>query len=508
MARINMKIKSKAFLFILLLSISLLSVFALIVQWSLAKGMVDYVNAKEAEQFTPLIESLAIEYQKNRSWQFIEGEHREFHQKLRTALEGTEFALPTRPEGHSERFGHRPPHKRRFDDKRRPLKDGRHPPPRKSSSNNRGSAPNRPEPKVSYAIVDADKNYVVGRYHDNLTYSYTPITVANAVVGFLAISKRESLVQGYELDFVSQQQSYLWVFALGVFVLALLVALPVAKYLLKPLHLLAKGMHELTQGNYDQRLDAKETKRRNDELSQLIQDFNELAKTLDSNDAARKRWLANISHELRTPVAILNGEIEAMIDGIRPFDQSNLESLHQEIAHLRQLIDDLNALTSADIGGMTYRKNNLDINTFLVENESKYRHFLETSQMSLQTDITDNAAIVFADKTRMHQLMDNLIGNCAKYAGEGSQVKLSLSNLANNEISLTIEDSGVGVADEHLEHLFEHLYRVDDSRNRETGGTGLGLSICAHIVNAHEGTINASRSDLGGLKVSIVLPVS
>ena len=508
-----MKIKSKAFLFILLLSISLLGVFALFIQWSLAKGMIEYVNAKETKQLSPIIQQLSVAYQKSGSWKFIKGENRYFQKMLRDTLEGSAFEVPKHgrqePPNKRHKPGKRPPPRPPHDHK---LRD--HPPrgDHQREPQTRESQGKERPPKVSYAIVDKDKDYVIGSYPDHLSYSYTPIIVENNTVGFFAVSKREKLTEGYELEFIAQQKSYLWMFAGGIFVIALIIALPLARYLLKPLQQLAQGMHELTQGHYSRRL----IKQRNDELGQLAQDYNELAKTLDSNETARKRWLANISHELRTPVAILNGEIEAMLDGIRPFNQDNLNSLHQEIDHLKRLISDLNALTSADIGGMTYRKAELDLCQLVSESENKYHSFVSDYHMALSVEISCASANILADSTRLHQLLDNLIGNCTKYAGNQSQIKISVALSDVNQIpassspyvSLAIEDSGPGVSDEHLPHLFEHLYRVDDSRNRDTGGTGLGLSICAHIVAAHDGKISASRSTLGGLSVNISLPLA
>ena len=139
--------------------------------------------------------------------------------------------------------------------------------------------------------------------------------------------------------------------------LVALVTLPLARHLVEPLKLITQGMHKLTQGDYQQSINLK----REDELGRLSRDYNELAHSLAESETTRKRWLANISHELRTPVAILRGELEAMLDEVRPLNKKNIASANDEVKHLQRLIDDLNLLTSADIGGMRYRKKNEEL---------------------------------------------------------------------------------------------------------------------------------------------------
>ncbi|WDE14444.1 HAMP domain-containing protein [Thalassomonas haliotis] len=362
--------------------------------------------------------------------------------------------------------------------------------------------PARPEYRVSYALLDRDKRYVVGDYPQNREYVYTEIPLAGETVGFLAVSKRNELTRGYELDFLEQQQDYLWLIALLVMLLVILVTLPLARHLVLPIRQLTSGMHKLTQGDYRQSLDLK----RRDEFGLLSRDFNELATTLEHNESARKRWLANISHELRTPVAILRGELEAMIDGIRALNQEGIESANQEVMHLQRLIEDLHQLTSADIGGMTYRKQKLDLARLLANEQLKYQGYLADVGLAFKLILPEQAVWIHADQTRFSQLLDNLVNNCIKYASSGSQVRITLVQKQKTAF-LSIEDDGPGVDEKHLAHLFEHLYRTDDSRNSQTGGTGLGLSICSHIVAGHQGEICANHSTLGGLNVTISLPI-
>ncbi|SFC72915.1 two-component system, OmpR family, sensor histidine kinase BaeS [Pseudoalteromonas denitrificans DSM 6059] len=480
----------------------------LLMQWSLGKGMIDYVNTKEVELLKPLTSELTDIYKKSNSWSELENRQRQFQYMINLQLNDSEFESPKKNRPHRRHDQKRPPLMRGEGKQIKRNNDGffeqRRPPPKGGfRAQNNSHPPKPPEHRVSYAVLDANKNYVVGHYIKDREYAYTPIVLDAITVGYLVVSKRNKLTQGYELDFIKEQQSYIWFIALGMMLFVIIITLPLARHLVQPIRQLTLGMHKLTQGNYKQNLDVK----RQDEFGQLSRDFNELSKTLEQNETARKRWLANISHELRTPVAILKGEIEAMLDGVRPLSLGNIKSTQEEVTHLQNLIEDLHQLTSADIGAMKYRKQESDLTDLVDKESARYQGYIADAGLKFKCQNAKSSINVYIDHTRICQLLDNLINNAIKYAITGTQIKLCLLR-TNKMVQIIVEDDGPGVEDTHLPHLFEHLYRVDNSRNRETGGTGLGLSICAHIVEAHQGSIEAKKSDLGGLKVIIHLPLS
>ena len=492
-----MNIKNKLFIVIISFSFILITTTIIVVQWSIDKGMIEYVNTREVDALQPIIISLEQHYEYKKSWETLSGNHQRFLRLLFDSLDNGEFALerhqpPRRPRPD------RPFNRNSFDDKH-PMSNGFQP---RLPNHGPLHGPIRSPSLPSYALLSAEKKYIVGDYPKTKEYSLSEIKVNSAIVGYLAISKRNELTEHYDLDFISQQHITLWWVALLIMLFVIIVTLPLARHLVEPIKQLVRGMHQLTQGNYQQKI----LLTRKDELGDLSRDFNELAITLEVNETTRKRWLANISHELRTPVAILQGELEAMIDGIRSLSVENVMSAHQEMKHLEKLIDDLHMLTSADIGGMKYRKVPLNITVFLIGECKKHKGYLLESRLNLNVNIEPNKIMVLADSTRLSQLFDNLINNCAKYATKGSEVNISVVVLSESIIRIVIEDNGEGVEDTHLEYLFEHLYRIENSRNRSTGGAGLGLSICAEIVKGHEGTITAQKSSLGGLAISIELP--
>jgi two-component system sensor histidine kinase BaeS len=488
-----MKIQNKLFLILFGFSLLLVTFMVLLMQWSIDKGMIDYVNTKEIEILQPVVLQLVEEYESEGNWSSMEGQHDKFRSLITKELRSKEFEfIPKKPPPR-----HQAPKPNRKT-KQRPPRDNRppfadRPPPRRDD-------------EAYYALFDLTGNLVVGKSPKNLEYNKKAIIVDNKTVGFFAVSKRNELAEGYEVDFINQQHSYLWLIALIALAFVALVTFPLAQHVVKPIRLITQGMHKLTQGDYVQTIDLK----RRDELGQLSRDYNELAHTLAENDAARKRWLANISHELRTPVAILRGELEAMLDEVRPLSKDNISSANDEVKHLQRLIDDLHQLTSADIGGMQYHKEQQNLTSLLHGELDKYRAYLSSSNIALITSLIDKTFNIYGDKTRLCQLFENIINNAIKYS-KATEFYISLATektITGSNVVITFEDNGVGVDGKHLDHLFEYLYRTDESRNRQYGGAGLGLSICRQIVIAHHGEIYADKADAGGLAIIIKLPIS
>lgn len=458
----------------------------LLMQWSIGQGMINFVNAKEIKALEPLTVSLAHQYEKSGSWSALKISDERFLRLVEVQLRNSEF-LPDMPMGPGDRMQRRP----RFppNDAEQPMQ-GRRPPPGR---------------EAHYALLDKQAKKVVGKQYPNLKYIQTPIKLNDEIIGYLAVSKRENLADGYELDFLKQQTTYLWIIAFTVLLFTLLIAFLLARHLVYPVKRIASGMHQLKKGYYNTTL----TLDRKDELGQLSKDFNTLALTLEQNEQVRKRWLANISHELRTPISILLGELEAMLLGIREANKQNISSANDEALHLKRLIEDLHTLNSAELGGMHYNMQPTNMSEIFELIQQKYEVLFRQHKIVFCIVNMANEPYINADKTRLLQLIDNLLMNAVHYA-QCSEISINVQNIKVNEqdfIEIMIEDNGIGVNEEHLPHLFEYLYRVDSSRNRQQGGTGLGLSICHHIIMGHNGEIKAQRSALGGLGFVIKLPV-
>jgi two-component system sensor histidine kinase BaeS len=469
------RIHKKLLIIIFIYSTLLVGIMLFLMRWSVDQGMVNYVNTKEIEILTPIVTGLSNLYAEQDDWTPLENNYR----RLRTLVHLN-----------------------------RPNADLT---PKKPFEASNGRIHPRREPPPFFrrlTILDLQEKTIVGELNievitaEKRAFNRIPIEYQNKIVGWLVTPKRKTITDGFELQFLQQQQQTFITISLIVIALAAMIAYPLARHFVRPINRLAAGTQALTRGEYSLNLPID----RADELGQLARDFNELANTLGNNETSRKRWLADISHELRTPLSILRGELEAIIDGVRSMNEKNVFSLHQEIIQLQLLIDDLYQLSNSEIGGLRYEKTQVDLCSFINTISEQHRHKIETAGLTLTLDTPKTSLPIWGDKNRLNQLINNLLENSQKYTESNGKITVSIHRDQSTAI-ITINDSGPGVPDKSLPFLFDHLYRVDSSRNRNTGGSGLGLAICRQIVSAHGGTITASHSHLGGLAIEIRFPI-
>lgn len=354
-------------------------------------------------------------------------------------------------------------------------------------------------------LLDENRQIIFGDPEALPLANLNPIQVDGQVVGYLGVTSRQELSERADQLFVQSQGSTFFLFAVVLVVISTLIALPVSSYLVKPIQDLVAGTRVLAAGDYSLRLPV----RGSDELSLLSNDFNTLARSLDQNQTVRRQWIADISHELRTPLAILRGELEAAQDGIRPLNPESVNSWHQEVVHLNTLVNDLHELSMSDLGALVYEKEKVNLLNLLDQSLEMFNNLITKHSINVSMDVStlkDKKHIfVFGDPQRLRQLFDNLLQNTCRYTNEGGRLKISVREESDCVI-IEWSDSEPGVRDQDLDNLFTRLYRIEPSRNRKKGGSGLGLAICKNIVDAHEGTIKAEHSSMGGLKLIIKLP--
>jgi two-component system sensor histidine kinase BaeS len=265
---------------------------------------------------------------------------------------------------------------------------------------------------------------------------------------------------------------------------------------------LARKAHALASGDYSQTIPVTSQ----DEIGQLCNSFNQLSEALAANQQSRALWVADISHEMRTPLSVLKVQIEAMQDGIRPANNENLALLYEKILGLSNLIDDLFELSLSDVGALSYHKQTLSLAPLVTTCVEHFQVKAQAAGLTLKhaIDATQDYSTT-ADSDRLQQLFSNLLENAIRYTDAGGEIEVGI-NASDTHIVITIDDSPPGVAAEQHEKIFERLFRLENSRSRATGGAGLGLAICKNIVHAHQGNISASTSALGGLQIRIELP--
>ncbi len=462
---VTFRIHHRLFLTLLAASGVVVLCMFFIMQWSMNRGFVRYVNTVEEERIERLAAGLEQGWAESRSWDFL----REDPGVWMRLFAMTQGGDPEEARLAMERW------------------QGRGRPP--------GSLLRRS------VLLDAERNIVLGQPRGEGEMTLRPLTVDGRIVGYLGQPPHRDLTEIHELRFVQQQKLTMTLVAVIVLLVSALLSLPLAHRLVRPIKEIAAATHRLAAGEYAVRVPAAAS----DEIGRLARDFNELALTLEKNEKARRGWVADISHELRTPLSVLRGEIEALQDGVRRPTPEALRSLHTEVVQLSRIVDDLYQLSLSDLGELTYRKTKVDLVEILEQCLDPLLDDFARKKLKLQLRIAEGPVHIFADPDRLRQLFGNLLENALRYTDGPGLVKCSLEN-GNVWTTVHIIDSAPGVPEAELGRLFERLYRVESSRSRATGGAGLGLAICRNIVEGHSGTIDARPSPHGGLWITVKIP--
>ncbi|WP_320129445.1 ATP-binding protein [uncultured Sphaerochaeta sp.] len=245
----------------------------------------------------------------------------------------------------------------------------------------------------------------------------------------------------------------------------------------------------------------------NDELSELSRTFNEMTEDLKKMDQIKKQVIADSAHELRTPVSLIQGTIEGMLDGILPIDKENLRSVLEEVNRLSRLIDTLRELELIDAGELSLSKNDVDLAHLVTKSISLFAPLAaEKSQTMTFEQNNIVSSTIFGDFLRLREVLDNLVSNAIKYTPKGGQIRIREEKAPKGFVRFSIDDSGPGIDEPERAHVFERFYRTDKSRSTDSGGRGLGLAISLEIIKAHGGSITVGASDLGGAKFTVDLP--
>jgi two-component system sensor histidine kinase BaeS len=448
----------------------------------LQRGFLDFLELQEARQLQNLIPELAEIYQREGSWDMLQ----------RRPAMWQRLVARTRPRGPGN---HLP---------ERPAPPGPVAPP---AGRERGMPGPGGRDALQFRnrlfLLDADKSPVAGaEYRQEPGVTLEAVEVDSLVVGWVGFRELKEAWTPEARRFLRGQNRFAMI-SLGIaLVLAALLAVVLARQILRPVGRLRDTVRELTGGNFEARAEV-ETR---DEIGTLADGVNRLASTLQKNETARRRWMADIAHELRTPIAILKGELEAIEDGVRDQDERTVNSLKEEVSHLANLVDDLQTLALADAGALRFERQTVDFSALLRQLAEVFEDRLIRRDISLRMSLQD-AIMVTGDAQRLRQLLNNLLENACRYTDPGGAVSIEL--VADNEAAhFLLEDSVPGVTDGQLERLFERFYRPDAGRSRAAGGSGLGLSICKNIVEAHDGLIKAEQSRLGGIAIKLSLPLS
>jgi two-component system sensor histidine kinase BaeS len=232
-----------------------------------------------------------------------------------------------------------------------------------------------------------------------------------------------------------------------------------------------------------------------------------MAADLARAEEARRQQTADIAHELRTPLTVIQGQLEALADGIFPADAEHLEPVLEQTRLLNRLVEDLRTLSLADAGQLALSSVPVDVGEWVGGVVAGFRAVAAGRDVTLNLEVGDGLPEVKVDPGRMAQVVGNLLDNALRHTPEGGQIAVRAAR-RGGDVVITVADTGPGVPPEHLPHLFERFWRGEPSRSRRTGGSGLGLAIARRIVEAHDGRIWAENIPTGGLRVGFFLPAT
>lgn len=284
---------------------------------------------------------------------------------------------------------------------------------------------------------------------------------------------------------------------------AIAVGLAAVRRLTRPVAELTRAAARAGAGDLSVRVEV----RGRDEIARLGEAFNRMTAALRDQEAGRQRMIADSAHELRTPVSLIQGTVEAMLDGVYPADRATLEGLHEETLRLARLVEDLNELSLLESGALALRLAEADLAE--IARLEAGRFAARALEKGVAIAVESGAALPRAvvDRLRIGQVVANLLGNALRYAPRGGSIAVRVT-AAGEWLRLAVEDSGPGIPVDERPRVFERYYRVDRARAAADGGRGLGLAIAAGIVKAHGGTIRAgSSADLGGAMIVVELPL-
>ena len=357
---------------------------------------------------------------------------------------------------------------------------------------------------ASGTVVADTANVLVGIHlSDNDLASGTPVVAQGRQIGTLLVATLDAPTSPINQFRRSVSMSVLISGGIAG-VIALLMGSLLFFQVTLPMRRLSRAAQGIAAGDLSQRVLTSD-----DEVGQVARSFNAMAESLQRMEHQRQNMVADIAHELRTPLSVIQGNVEAMLDGVLPASPEELESIHQETVLLNRLIGDLRTLSLAEAGQLALDKQPLDLGELVTRVAEKYRLRAEEQSVTLSVQVTPNLPQVSADAGRIEQALVNLTENALRYGASdaGGRVTLGAHAVANG-VETWVSDTGPGIAPEDLPHVYERFWRSGKSRNRQTSGSGIGLALVKQLVEAHDGRVSVESAPGQGATFRIVLPTA
>lgn len=377
-------------------------------------------------------------------------------------------------------------------------------------------------------VYDGQGRYVGETLSRSEQKSAIPIQFEGRTVGFLlAIPPSGMQLQPQEQTFLDQVNRALLLAGALAGVLSILLGLGLSRGLTAPLARLTAAARRIASGDLSQRVPETGSA----EMAALGQAFNQMAADLEKAEELRRNLVADVAHELRTPLSVLQGNLRAILDGVYPLEQAEIAALYDETRLLSRLVDDLHELAQAEAGQLHLDLHPTDLAEVIQTTVANFAIAAEAKEVRLITDLADETTnlLVLADPDRLAQIMRNLLSNALRHTPEGGQVTVSATYDGHGEcngtaVRIVVADTGEGIPPDDLPYIFDRFWRAEGSRSRERGGpstgrrgepvepsgrgSGLGLAIASHLVQAHGGEMGVESEVGRGSRFWFSLPVT
>lgn len=291
--------------------------------------------------------------------------------------------------------------------------------------------------------------------------------------------------------------------ALIVAAAAMIAGIVLSRMLSAPLQDLAAGARAIAGGNLAYRVPA----RGSDEMRTVAESFNEMAGRLEQAETLRRNLLTDVAHELRNPLHVLRGSLQAILEGVYPLNEEELSRLMGQTEHLTRLVNDLHELAQAEARQLPLHRQTIDLGNLVKEVAAASRSLAVAQGIDLRVELLGAPPLIPVDPDRIRQSIQNLLANALRYTPANGQILVTVTE-RDGWGEIVVSDNGSGIDAEHLPLVFDRFFRTDSARDRESGGAGLGLAIVKAIVEAHGGEVLAESGGLGqGSTFKMLLPM-
>ena len=347
-------------------------------------------------------------------------------------------------------------------------------------------------PPFVYVLTDAEGRVVLPSAPyllDQVLSQYelqkaAPVEVDGQVVGYALPTGELPELDPREQRYMQRTNLALLYAALGATAIALLLGLWLARTLTHPLGELTEAIRRMSAGQLEQRVDVSSQ----DELGQLGEAFNQMSSRLSQAVKQRRQMTADIAHDLRTPLTVIAGYVEALRDRVLQPTPQRFETIHTEVQHLLRLVEDLRTLSLADAGELALQRDLVNPRALMERLAAAYSQKAENQGVELRLQVGPDLPLFCADEERMVEVLGNLISNALRHTPSGGRITLAVESQPEG-LELRVEDTGEGIPEEALPYVFDRFYRVDPARSQQEGESGLGLAIARSLVEAHAGRI-------------------